>query len=80
MLLPLLAFDRAGNRIGYGGGYYDRTLHFLQKPSAMPPKPSLLGVGYTFQEVPAIDRDPWDIPLVGMVTEEGTMSCSTSGA
>ena len=54
MLLPGLAFDRAGHRIGYGGGFYDR---FLEKE----PHPTV-ALCYRFQCFPALQTDPHDIP------------------
>jgi len=64
MIMPLLAFDDAGTRIGYGGGYYDRTL-VHQRPRC------LLGAAYSFQRHPHLTSAPWDIPMDGIVTEEG---------
>lgn len=61
MLIPLVAFDIFGNRIGMGGGYYDRTLAH-EKPKC------LIGVGYNFQRTSLIIPDPWDIPLQAIVT------------
>jgi 5-formyltetrahydrofolate cyclo-ligase len=67
-LLPLLGFDRGGGRLGMGGGYYDRAFAF-RRGSAAPPR--LVGVGYAFQELPALDAEPWDVPLDAVVTEHG---------
>lgn len=64
LLVPLLAFDRRGARLGYGGGYYDRTLALL--PSAHP-----IGVAYAAQEVGAVPTGPHDQPLPGIATEAG---------
>ena len=63
MLLPLVAFDAHGTRLGRGAGYYDRTLEH-QKPAC------LLGIAYAFQQIPWIQPEPWDIPLDGIVTEK----------
>ena len=62
LLLPLVAFDDHGTRLGRGAGYYDRTLA-NQQPAC------LLGVAYAFQHQRFIQSDPWDIPLTGIVTE-----------
>lgn len=69
VIMPLVAFDRRGNRLGMGGGYYDRTLGFLKARKHWI-KPRLVGIGYGFQEVPAIDHKPWDVPLAYIATEK----------
>ncbi len=65
LLVPLLAFDRAGYRLGYGGGFYDRTIAKLRNAG------DALAVGVTFAalEVPAVPRDETDQPLDWIVTE-----------
>lgn len=68
VLTPLVAFDHQGNRLGMGGGFYDRTLAYL-KHRRLWYKPRLFGVAYAFQEVPALSHAPWDIPLHGVITE-----------
>jgi 5-formyltetrahydrofolate cyclo-ligase len=70
VLTPLVAFDARGNRLGMGGGFYDRTLAFLQRRRHWF-RPRVLGLAYGFQEVPAIAPHPWDVPLQGLVTEAG---------
>lgn len=65
MLLPLVAFDAAGYRLGYGGGYFDRTL------AAMKPRPLAIGVGFDLAAVKNIHPEPHDIPLDLVVTESG---------
>jgi 5-formyltetrahydrofolate cyclo-ligase len=65
VLVPLLGFDRTGNRLGMGGGYYDRALFKLPMWRAIPK----IGVGHSFQEVSAIFSRTWDIRLDGVVTE-----------
>ena len=64
LFVPLLAFDRRGYRLGYGGGYYDRTLARL-------PLVRAIGYGFAFQQVEAVPRGPHDVPLSGIVTEHG---------
>lgn len=67
LLVPLLAFDAAGYRLGYGGGYYDRTLADLRKK-----KPVLaVGVAYGGQMVNAVPREDTDEPLDLLVSETG---------
>lgn len=70
VLLPLVAFSAAGGRLGMGGGYYDRTFGFcLQQPAGS--RPPLLGVAYSLQEVDRLPMEAWDVPLDGVVTEQG---------
>ena len=66
-LVPLLAFDGEGFRIGYGGGYYDRTLAKLRADGRV----IAVGVGYAAQEVEAVPHDEFDQPLDWIVTEHG---------
>jgi len=70
VLTPLVAFDAAGNRLGMGGGYYDRTLAYLARRQYWR-KPHLLGTAYAFQQVEALPHAPWDVPLHGIATEAG---------
>jgi len=68
VLVPLLGFDRRGHRLGFGGGYYDRTFAFLRE-RARPAKPVLVGIGYAAQEIAGIEPQPWDVALDYIVTE-----------
>ena len=68
VLLPLLAFDRRGTRLGSGAGYYDRSFEFL-RDRVRPSKPLLIGVAYGFQEVEHLPEQPWDVPLDFIATE-----------
>ncbi|RFA31253.1 5-formyltetrahydrofolate cyclo-ligase [Alkalilimnicola ehrlichii] len=70
VLAPLLAFDRQGNRLGMGGGFYDRTFAFLGKRRAWR-QPRIVGTAYAFQEVPELPAEPWDVGLWGCATEAG---------
>jgi len=65
VLVPGVAFDRSGGRMGYGGGYYDRFLAGLMH------RPFLLGIGFSMQVVDHVPLEPHDIPLDALVTEEG---------
>jgi 5-formyltetrahydrofolate cyclo-ligase len=65
ILIPLLGFDRLGTRLGYGGGYYDRTLASLKK------RPKLIGLAYAAQEFDRIPRAAHDVPLDMVITETG---------
>jgi 5-formyltetrahydrofolate cyclo-ligase len=66
LLVPLLAFDRDGRRLGYGGGYYDRTLPTL--PGAV-----ALGCAYVAQELPEVPAGPEDWRLDAVATEAGVI-------
>ncbi|MEA3291850.1 MAG: 5-formyltetrahydrofolate cyclo-ligase [Pseudomonadota bacterium] len=68
ILLPLVAFDAAGNRIGMGGGYYDATLAFRRCRSRYR-RPYLIGLAHDFQRVDSIQSQPWDVPLDGVMTD-----------
>lgn len=68
ILMPLVAFDQSGNRLGMGGGFYDRTLAFLTQRTIWL-KPKIVGVAYEFQQVNSIKNDAWDIPLNAVMTE-----------
>lgn len=68
ILVPLLAFDGEGYRLGYGGGYYDRTMEALR---SQPSPPLFVGVGYSMQEVELVPTDERDAPLDGILTELG---------
>ncbi|HYW02490.1 MAG TPA: 5-formyltetrahydrofolate cyclo-ligase [Gammaproteobacteria bacterium] len=70
VMAPLVAFDDHGNRLGMGGGYYDRTFEFLRLRKRWR-KPHLIGVAYEFQRLPALPRASWDVPLGEVVTEAG---------
>jgi 5-formyltetrahydrofolate cyclo-ligase len=65
LIVPLLGFDEAGFRLGYGGGYYDRTL------AAMQPQPFTVGVGFELGRLPTIHPQPHDIPMNVIATEAG---------
>jgi 5,10-methenyltetrahydrofolate synthetase len=66
MLVPMSGWDEAGYRLGYGGGFFDRTL------ASLPEKPSVIGVGYELSRMKTIWPQPWDIPMDWVVTERGT--------
>lgn len=65
ILMPLLGFDRTGTRLGYGGGYYDRTLMRLGR------RPRLIGLAFACQGLDQVPRAPHDVPLDAVVTEAG---------
>jgi len=70
ILMPLVAFDKSGNRLGMGGGFYDKTFAFLRQRKYWR-RPLLLGVAYSFQQVNTLTQQEWDIPLDAIVTEQG---------
>jgi 5-formyltetrahydrofolate cyclo-ligase len=72
VLVPLLAFDRRGWRLGYGGGYYDRTLRALRAEGPL----LAIGLGYAAQEVAAVPHDEKDERVDLIVTERGVRSCT----
>ncbi|NII09772.1 5-formyltetrahydrofolate cyclo-ligase [Oleiagrimonas sp. C23AA] len=78
VLVPLLGFDRFGQRIGFGGGFYDRAFDFLNGQDR-PAHPLLVGVGYVFQEVDAIMPQPWDVRLDYVATERELIDCNALG-
>jgi 5-formyltetrahydrofolate cyclo-ligase len=67
VLVPMLSFDAAGTRLGYGGGYYDRTLAMLRAAG----KIVAVGIAYAGQEVGEVPRSGHDQPLDAIVTEKG---------
>jgi 5,10-methenyltetrahydrofolate synthetase len=71
LLLPVNVFDGAGYRLGYGGGYFDRTL------AVMAPRPLTIGVGFALARADSIYPEPHDIPLDAVITEQGVESYSS---
>ena len=72
VLLPLLAFDAQGFRLGYGGGYFDRTL------AALVPRPLAIGVGFELARVADIRPQAHDMPLDAVVTDTGVLRYQSS--
>lgn len=68
LLVPLSAFDAAGNRIGYGAGHYDRAIARLRAKGVTP---RLIGIAFACQEVEAVPAQPHDVPLDAILTEDG---------
>jgi 5,10-methenyltetrahydrofolate synthetase len=73
LLIPPVGFDERGFRLGYGGGYYDRTL------SAMAPQPLKIGVAFELSRIPTIRPQPHDVPMDFIVTEAGIHHVSEDG-
>ena len=65
VLLPMNGWDAQGYRLGYGGGFFDRTLASLKE------KPLVIGVSYEMARLATIHPQPWDIPMDYVVTERG---------
>jgi 5-formyltetrahydrofolate cyclo-ligase len=72
VVVPLAAFDRCGGRIGYGAGFYDRTLARLRAAAPV----TAFGYAFACQEVPRVPAEPHDEPLDMMITEHGALPCS----
>lgn len=70
LIVPLLSFDRRGFRLGYGGGFYDRTLEALRATGPV----SAIGFAYAGQEVAEVPTEPTDQPLDLIVTEDGPIT------
>ena len=64
-LLPMNGWDEAGYRLGYGAGFFDRTLASMSKP------PAAIGIGYELARIRTIRPQAWDIPMDWVVTERG---------
>lgn len=71
VLVPGVAFDRRGFRLGFGAGFYDRFLG--GRDGGKGAGPLLAGPCYGFQLLPAVPRDPWDVPVDVVITEEETL-------
>jgi 5-formyltetrahydrofolate cyclo-ligase len=70
VLTPLVGFDARGNRLGMGGGFYDRSLAFLLRRQHWH-KPRLVGLAYDFQQLPELPAARWDVPLSAVATDTG---------
>ena len=69
IICPLVAVDKSGNRMGMGGGFYDTTLGKSHQAGLK--KPLKIGWCYDFQVVEQLERQPWDVPLDGIITPSG---------
>ena len=70
ILMPLVAFDTQGNRLGMGGGFYDKSLAFLRTRRVWR-KPHLIGLAHDFQRVDKLTASAWDVPLQAVATDGG---------
>jgi len=73
VLLPMNGWDCAGYRLGYGSGYFDRTLASLAR------KPDIIGVSFELAQMSTIHPQPWDIPVDYVVTERGAYRRDSGG-
>jgi 5-formyltetrahydrofolate cyclo-ligase len=71
VLVPVVGYDRRGNRLGMGAGFYDRALRRRLDAGRAWRRPRLVGVAFACQELPGIAASPWDVPLDLIVTEQG---------
>ncbi len=80
-VMPLVGFDAAGQRLGMGGGWYDRSFAFRRDRAA---PPWLVGVGFAAQQVPALAAADWDVVPDAICTEQATLlrdpACTTDPA
>jgi len=67
LLVPCVGYGPRGLRLGYGGGFYDRTL------AALAPRPATAGLGYAHGYVPWLAAEPHDVPLEAILTEDGVV-------
>ena len=73
LLIPLVGFDKGGYRLGYGAGYYDRTI------AVLPKAPVKIGVGFELQRMDTIHPQPHDIPMDYIITENGMVRGDIAG-
>ena len=73
LLVPLVGFDAAGHRLGYGGGYYDRTL------AALTPRPLAVGLGFELGRLASLEPQPHDQPMDCIITEAGLVHTRREG-
>jgi len=73
VLVPVVGYDRRGNRLGMGAGFYDRALRRRLEAGRAWRRPRLVGVAFACQELPEIAASSWDVPLDLIVTEQGVV-------
>ena len=71
LIVPLLAFDRRGHRLGYGAGYYDMTINALRSTKAI----TAVGIAFALQEIDAVPTTPRDARLDLVLTEREVIDC-----
>lgn len=75
IVLPLVGFDLSGNRLGMGGGYYDKTLAFVNQSNCFK-RPLLIGAAYEVQLSKKIQANKWDVGLDAVITEHRVIAFS----
>lgn len=75
-LIPLIAYDLTGHRLGYGAGYYDRTMSAFRAKGPV----TAIGLAYDLQQVDSVPAEPHDQPLDGVITNSGTLWFSDTHA
>ena len=78
VIVPAVALDACGRRLGMGGGWYDRSLAFRRDRPA--PPPWLVGAGFSVQRIDTVSPEPWDVPLDAVCTESETLSPHATSA
>lgn len=73
IVMPLVGFDRAGRRLGMGGGFYDRALAFCRRRPHPKQRPLLIGLAHHGQEVDRLPCEAWDVPLDLIVTDRAVI-------
>lgn len=73
VLTPLVGFDHKANRLGMGGGFYDRSFEFVKRWKAASDIPIQVGLGHHCQKVSQIPLEPWDLPLNGIISDTETI-------
>ncbi len=76
IIVPLLGFDNQGRRLGMGGGFYDRTLAFVNR-NRYATRPFLLGFAHHSQQVTSLVPNTWDVPLDAVATDKGILITRT---
>jgi 5-formyltetrahydrofolate cyclo-ligase len=77
VVMPLVGFDDRGNRLGMGGGWYDRSFAFRHERGA---PPYLVGAAFAIQQVPAFEAEAWDVRLDAVCTEQRCFDFSSATA
>jgi len=80
VLLPLVAFDSGGGRLGMGAGFYDRTFAFKREQGRLRHAPALVGLAHRCQQVEALPLADWDVPLAAIATDGGIVDCTGAGS